>query len=108
MAQLVMKRPATEGVVPQSPVRTATLADAEGLGRLLGSAFPEMEWSAERARRDLLEAPDVKSTFVVEENGKLLATASARYFVARFPDGGYVHWVGVDPAARGRGLFDVV
>jgi mycothiol synthase len=67
-----------------------------------------MEWSAERARNDLLEAPDVKSTFVVEEDGTLLATASARYFTARFPDGGYVHWVGVDPAARGRGLFDVV
>ena len=108
MAQLVMKRPAGDGVAQQSSVRTANSADAEALGRLLGAAFPEMEWSAERARKDLLEASDVKSTFVVEEGGKLLATASARYFVARFPDGGYVHWVGVDPAARGRGLFDVV
>ena len=67
-----------------------------------------MEWSADRARKDLLDAPDVKATFVIEENGTLLATASARYFDERFPGVGYVHWVAVDPAARGRGLFDVV
>jgi ribosomal protein S18 acetylase RimI-like enzyme len=108
MAQLVMKRPAASRAAPYGPVRTATSADADGLARLLGTAFPEMEWSAERARKDLLDAPDVKVTFVIEEDGKLLATASARYFEERFPGVGYVHWVAVDPAARGRGLFDIV
>jgi GNAT superfamily N-acetyltransferase len=108
MAQLVMKRPAGGPVIPAASVRAATPSDAEALGRLLGAAFPEMDWSAERARKDLLEASDVKATFVIDEDDKLLATASARYFTARFPEGGYVHWVAVDPAARGRGLFDVV
>ena len=93
---------------PDASVRTANAADADGLARLLGTAFPEMEWSADRARKDLLDAPDVKATFVIEESGTLLATASARYFDERFPGVGYVHWVAVDPAARGRGLFDVV
>lgn len=89
-------------------LRAATPSDAEALSRVLGSAFPEMEWTADRARKDLLDAGDVVETFVVEDRGQLLATASARYFEQRFPGVGYVHWVAVDPAARGRGLFDVV
>lgn len=114
MAQLLMKRPAevNEGPMKVQALdmnfRQAVAADADGLARLLGAAFPEMPWPVERARKDLLDAPDVKATFVVEEAGKLLATASARYVPARFPGVGYVHWVGVDPVARGRGLFDVV
>src|SRR5690606_20636090 len=38
----------------------------------------------------------------------MLGTASARYFDARFPGVGHVHWVGVAPTARGRGVFDTV
>jgi GNAT superfamily N-acetyltransferase len=125
MAQLVMKRPAgstplteNQGISERgfSPherdagleTRTATAADAEALARLLKSAFPEMEWDAARAHKDLLDADDVKVTFVVEENGQIFGTASARYFEQRFPGVGYVHWVAVDPAARGRGIFDAV
>ena len=117
MAQLVMKRPQTglkrsqTGPKPSQAVtelRAAAASDADGLARLLGAAFPEMTWDAERARKDLLDATDVAETFVVEENGQLLATASARYFDARFPGVGYVHWVAVDPTTRGRGLFDIV
>ena len=107
-----MKRPIREFPTKlraqTTKVRSATAADANALARLLAAAFPEMTWDAERARKDLLDAPDVKATFVVEEGGALLATASARYFDERFPGVGYVHWVAVDPAARGRGLFDVV
>jgi mycothiol synthase len=107
-----MRKPACTkpAIAPASTagVRGATDADAEGLSRLLGVAFPEMQWDAARARADLIEAADVKATFVVAENDQLLATASARYFERRFPGVGYVHWVAVDPAARGRGLFDVV
>lgn len=109
MAQLIMKRPAG-GVRPASdiPVRTAGGADAEGLGRLLGRAFPEMEWSAARARNDLLDAADVTATFVAESDGIIVATASSRHFDLRFPEAGYVHWVGVDPELRGEGYFDAV
>jgi mycothiol synthase len=123
MAQLVMKRPSRSATLTENQgiserglapderaaglkTRTATAADAEALARLLKSAFPEMEWDAARARRDLIDAEDVKTTFVVEENGQILGTASARYFEQRFPGVGYVHWVAVDPAARGRGIFD--
>jgi GNAT superfamily N-acetyltransferase len=125
MAQLVMKRPEKSTPLTEnqgtsqrgSPAddraaalscRTATAADAEALAKLLKSAFPEMEWDAARARRDLLDADDVRRTFVVEQHGELLGTASARYFEKRFPGVGYVHWVAVDPAARGRGIFDAV
>lgn len=104
-----MKRPAETGQFGRAfPIRLAKAEDAEGLSRLLASAFPEMQWDSARARKDLLDAPDVAATFVIEDNGRLLATASARYFDARFPNVGYVHWVAVDPVARGRGLFDAV
>lgn len=89
-------------------VRVAEQSDAAALALLLKSAFSEMEWDAERVVRDLLKAEDVEATFLVEEAGRMLGTASARYFDARFPGVGYVHWVGVDPTARGRGVFDAV
>lgn len=110
MAQLVMKRPGLDvGTIPDSPdIRTAGAADADGLARVFKAAFPEMAWDAARARKDLLDANDVKATFLVAENRAVLGTASARYFEQRFPGVGYVHWVAVDPAARGRGIFDAV
>jgi mycothiol synthase len=45
----------------------------------------------------------VPVTYIIEEAGKPVATASVRY-VDRFPESGYVHWVGVDPAYRGKRL----
>ena len=111
MAQLVMKRPL--GAAPLPPpqpiaVRTATAADAEALAALLYSAFPELAWDAARAHRDLLDAPDVPETYVIEDGrGGLAATASVRY-VDRFPGAGYVHFVGVAPDQRGRSLGTVV
>lgn len=110
MAQLVMLRP--EGAEPPAPdpavtTRLAGAADAAELARLLGAAFPEQNWTAERVGKDLLDAADVPATFVVEEDGALIATASVRY-IERFPDSGYVHWVAVDPRARGRRLARVV
>ena len=114
MAQLIMKRPALGGTESPEPaagpmlVRAATSRDAEALAVLFKAAFPEMEWDAARVHRDLFDAEDVKATFVAEEDGHLLGTASARYFERRFAGVGYVHWVAVDPAARGRGAFDAV
>jgi len=110
MAQLMMKRPtgaAALGPVSPIPVRAATAADAEQLRSLLGAAFPEQEWTVARVHKDLLDAADVPVTFVIEEAGRVVATASVRY-QPRFPDSGYVHWVGVDPASRGRRLGTVV
>lgn len=110
MAQLVMFRPPGAAAIADAgstPVRLAGPADAGQLARLLGAAFPEIPWDSERARKDLLEAPDVSRVFVIEENGELIATASVRY-IERFPDSGYVHWVAVDPRCRGRRLGTTV
>jgi mycothiol synthase len=110
MAQLIMKRPPGAAPLPaESPVRVreATPQDAPAIARLLGAAFPELEWDVARVGKDLFDPPDVAVTYVVEDGGKLVATASVRYH-ERFPGAGYVHWVGVDPAQRGRRLGTVV
>ncbi len=110
MAQLVMKRPPGASPLPpesQIGVREATRADAPAIAALLGAAFPELEWDVARVDKDLFEPPDVAETYVIDEADKLIATASVRYH-ERFPGAGYVHWVGVDPAQRGRRLGTVV
>jgi ribosomal protein S18 acetylase RimI-like enzyme len=110
MSQLVMTRPIDEaGVTPKAAaaVRTAGADEAEPLARLMARAFPEMPWDADRVRRDLLDAADVETTFVVAAGGEIVATASARNS-SGFPGLGYVHWVAVDPARRGSGLFEAV
>lgn len=110
MAQLVMKRPPGASALPtghDASVRAAVPADAEEIGRLMAGAFPELPWDTRRAHTDLFDAPDVPVTYVIEEAGRIIASASVRY-TERFPGAGYVHWVGVDPAARGRRLGTVV
>ena len=47
------------------------------------------------------------AVYVIDGPEGLLATAAARYH-APYPGVGYVHWVGVDPTARGRALGAVV
>lgn len=110
MAQLLMKRPDDAAPLPpEEPVavRAASPADAGGLALLLGAAFPEQSWDVARVMRDLFEPDDVAETYVVERDGRIVATASVRYH-ARFPQSGYVHWVGVDPAYRGLRLGTIV
>jgi GNAT superfamily N-acetyltransferase len=98
-------RPASSGSVE---VRLARPDDAEALATLMGAAFPEMEWSADRVRTDLLDAHDVAATYVVDGPGGLIGTASARYWTEKFPEEGYVHWVAIDPARRGQGLLQAL
>ncbi|MCX7800650.1 MAG: GNAT family N-acetyltransferase [Fimbriimonadales bacterium] len=114
MSQLMMRRSSWDGLppVPDPPdgcrLREAADPDAEALAELIGSAFPEMHWTAERARRDLLEDPNVAATFVVEDpRGELLATASAQRIPEHEPDG-FLHWVASSPRARGMGLGALV
>lgn len=105
MSQLLMKLPSLPRTLPGTAQvsRTAVSADAGELARLLGAAFPESPWSAERVHRELFGDPTVASVHVIADGATLLATASARYNPA-YPGRGYVHWVGVDPTARGRNL----
>lgn len=110
MAQLVMKRPPGASALPpptEDAVRAAIPADAEAIGRLMAGAFPELTWDTRRAHTDLFDAPDVPVTYVIDDGPKIIATASVRY-TERFPGAGYVHWVGVDPAYRGRRLGTIV
>ena len=63
-----------------------------------------MTWTPEKAICDLLAEPSVKTVFVIENDGKIVATASARLIPDEFPGSGYVHWVGGDPEHRGKRL----
>ena len=106
----MMKRPSgAPPLGPQSPVpvRAATKGDDAKLAKLLAAAFPEQDWTIERVYKDLLDAPDVPVTFVVDDGPDIIATASVRY-QDRFPGSGYVHWVGVDPRHRGKRLGTIV
>ena len=105
MVQPLMKLPSLAGLQPLArlDLRRAEDRDAAGIARLLGAAFPELDWSADRARRDLFGDASVAVIYVIDGSDGLLATAAARYH-APYPGVGYVHWVGVDPAARGQAL----
>ena len=107
MKQLVMRRPNLDDLPPKPPlplghrVRLARAEDADGIAEVLGSAFGP-EWTVERVRQALLEAPDVESSFLVVGKAPV-ATASARLLPEQFPGSGYVHWVGTHAAHLGRG-----
>lgn len=111
--QIFMRRPNLDDLPPLPPLpaghelRAARAADAAGLAAVLASAFGP-EWTVDHVHRELLGAPDVRTTFVVTEHGIPVATASARLLPDRFPGSGYLHWVGVDAAHRGRRLGAVV
>ena len=108
MTQLFMRRPAAAGPVVLPPLpdrmtsRDAIAADADAIAVLLADAFDEA-WDGDRVRRDLLDADDVVRTHLLVEDGTLIGTASER-IMPEHPGAGYVHWVGVSTAARGRRL----
>ena len=77
--------------------------DAEPLARLLTTAFGE-DWTADKARQELLQNADVPTTFIVARAGVIVATASAQVQPVAFPGSGVVHWVAADPAHSGMGL----
>ncbi|MCH6472543.1 GNAT family N-acetyltransferase [Sinomonas terrae] len=108
MAQLAMLLPASESYGDKTSsgwhVRKATREDNQALAVLLGAAFEDGTWTAGRVERELTGAGDVLAVMVIEDEGRIIATASARHWKERFPDAGYVHWVAVDPEMRGRRL----
>lgn len=84
-------------------VRAATAEDRPALARTLAAAFTDASWTPARVSTALFEDPTVRQTLVVATaDGGIAATASARRTEA-YPDAGYVHWVGSDPACAGRG-----
>lgn len=130
--QLLMRRPVSlacpEVRLPEGyALRLAGGEDVEGLAHCLSRAFGPNEqpagseggveravasprpWSPDRVREALLEAPDVRVTYVVTDRaGCVVACASDRRLPDRFPDACYLHWVAADPAHAGRGLGQAV
>ncbi len=83
-------------------------SDLEPLAKTLDLAFDDVDWTPDLLKERLIEAPDVVKTFVVEFEGKPIATASARIMDDKFPGSGYLHWVGVHPDHRGKQLGTIV
>ncbi|MFC7620106.1 GNAT family N-acetyltransferase [Microlunatus sp. GCM10028923] len=101
--QLRMRRPDLDDLPPlPAGVDRGTGADADGLARLLDAAFAK-EWTTDRVRRELLDEPDVRDTYLIRRGRLVVATASAMVR-ADDPGVGILHWVASDPALRGRGL----
>ena len=73
-------------------------------------AFPELLWPPKKAHEALFADLTVKETLALvnEASGVFAATASARLLPERFPDAGYLHWVGAHQSFRGKGLGRLV
>jgi mycothiol synthase len=80
--------------------------DIAGLTGVLAAAFAEMVWTPRRVRGALVDDPTVQEVFVLEdiENAAIAATASTRSLPDRFPNTGYLHWVGAYAHYRGKGF----
>lgn len=106
MQQLLMLHPDLSRFSTEIQPDVGLMGDqhASGLGKLLNEAFGETSWTAEKVRRDLIEAPDILGVFGVVDGTDVIATASARVDAARFPGQGYLHMVATGAAARGQGL----
>ncbi len=114
MQQLLMRRPNLDALpeIPPLPpgyvLREYQPGDLEPLAALMRIAFEDPQWTPEKLREALIDAPDVKKTFVIVYEGVPVATASARLLPDRFPGSGYVHWVAADPAHKGQRLGYIV
>ncbi|WP_020577875.1 GNAT family N-acetyltransferase [Actinopolymorpha alba] len=104
MDSLLLRRPTLDTLPDLAiDVGVATSADLTELARVLDAAFAE-DWDVDRVRRNLVDDPTVKGTYVVRDGDRIVATASARLLPEQYPDAGYLHWVAADPAVRGKGL----
>jgi mycothiol synthase len=103
LANLPVDRPLPASYV----VRHAGERDAEGIGQVLEAAFG-VAWPAENVHRELLHNSTVPATFVIENEGRIVATAS--YQLKPDPDleAGWLHWVGALPSEKGKGLGEIV
>jgi mycothiol synthase len=112
--QLLMRRPdlvglpAIPALPPDSLLREYREADGPGIAAIMQAAFNDPEWTLARVQKDLVDDPTVRTVFVIEQAGRVVATASSRLLPDAYPGSGYVHWVGADPELRGRKLGWIV
>ena len=84
-------------------LRRARPDDAAAVAALLTEAF-EDAWDMKKANEVLLENPEVPTTWVIEFDQTVVATASYQIQPREFPDSGWVHYVGAAAAHSGNGL----
>jgi mycothiol synthase len=111
--QLFMRLPELGDLPPAPPLdasyalRTATQADHGQLAELLSEAFAD-KWDAKRVAVEFSPDNGVEATYVVVSPAGVVAAASARRLPDRYPEAGYVHYVGVRVSERGRRLGELV
>jgi mycothiol synthase len=111
--QLLMRLPQLSDLPPAPPLddryllRQAVPADDGQLAELLSEAFGDT-WDAERVAEEFSAGNGVEATYVVASPAGVVATASARRLPDRYPEAGYVHYVGTRVSERGRRLGELV
>jgi mycothiol synthase len=108
MSQLHMRRADLRNLPPlELPdgyiLREYSTGDESGIAALLQTTFGDA-WTSERALEVLIDADDVKTTYVIEHNGEIVATASARLLPQMYSNAGYVHYVAASPNHAGKKL----
>ena len=111
--QLFMRLPEL-GDLPPAPLyepgyalRTAVPSDYGQLAELLSEAFGD-RWDVDRVAAEFSPGNGVEAIYVVVWPTGVAATAAARRLPDRYPEAGYVHYVGVRVSERGRRLGEVV
>ena len=120
--------PPAPSLEPCYGLRPAVAADYGQLAELLSEAFGDT-WDVGRVAAEFSPGNGVEATYVVVSPvsqggrlppgsqggpggrlppGNIIATASARRLPDRYPEAGYVHYVGARVSERGRRLGEVV
>ena len=111
--QLFMRLPELSDLPPAAPLqpgytlRAAVPADHEQLSEVLSEAFGDT-WDAARVAQEFSPGNGVEATYVVVSPAGVVATAAARRLPDRYPEAGYLHYVGARSSERGRRLGEVV
>lgn len=110
MKQLLMFRPHLDDIPTAATLpdgyevrRFEPGDDLPSLAETLTRSFEE-EWTTERVREKLTEAPDVRAVYAAFWGGRAVATTSSRSLPEKLPGKGIVHWVGTHPDHLRRGL----
>jgi ribosomal protein S18 acetylase RimI-like enzyme len=93
---------------PAIRLRAAGAADAPALGSLLQESFPDWDWTAERARAELIDGPSIRRVWLAHCGEAVIGTATERIVEKDGSKQGEVFWVAVSPASRGLGVGALV
>ena len=117
MQQLFMRRPDLKNLPEMPPLppgyalRTFQWSGEEfeggdlgGLAVVLEKAFEDTGWTPGRVYNNFVCPESVVETFLITYQEVPVATASVRLYTERYPNSGYVHWVGVVPEHQGKKL----